>query len=80
MQVRSRSLSDSGEAQPMAKAPLTFAKGSLKEAAIDLTLEITADPKDPTTGKLSIRWGRHEASAPVKFQLAAPKEPAGAKK
>jgi hypothetical protein len=36
-----------------------------------MEIEITADKKDAATGKFSIRWGKHELSAPVKFHLAA---------
>ena len=69
-----------GEAKPEISAPLTFAKDSLKEVAVDLVIEITGDKKDPTTGKLSLRWGKHELSAPVKFHLAEVKDGTNPKK
>lgn len=65
-----------GDAKPVIKAPMTFAKDSLLEVVVDLVIEITADKKDSTIGKLSIRWGKHELSAPVKFHLAAAKDAA----
>ena len=69
-----------GEAKAETKAPLTFAKDSLKESVVKLEIEITAEKADPATGKFSIRWGRHELSAPVKFHLAGATEAAGARK
>jgi hypothetical protein len=69
-----------GEVKAEIKAPLTFAKGSLKDAVVKMEIEITADPKDPATGRFSIRWGKHELSAPVKFTLATPKDVAAPKK
>ena len=69
-----------GEAKAETKAPLTFAKDSLKEAVVKLEIEITADKKDPANGKFSIRWGKHELSAPVKFHLAAAKDATAPKK
>jgi len=69
-----------GEAKvPTIKAPLTFAKSSLREAVARMEIELTAD-KDGATGKLSIRWGKHELTAPVKFHLAATKATAAPKK
>lgn len=52
---------------------MTLAKDSLKETQDKLLIEITADPKQPTVGKLSIRWGKHELSAPVKFDVKSGK-------
>lgn len=62
-----------GEAKAMTKAPVTLARGSLKDVVTRLEIEITADENKPATGKLSIRWGKHELSAPVAFHLAAAK-------
>ena len=45
-----------------------------------MVIEITGDKKDPTTGKLSLRWGKHELSAPVKFHLAEVKDGTNPKK
>ena len=69
-----------GDAKAEAAAPLTYAKNSLKERVVKMEIEITADTKDPATGKFSIRWGKHELSAPVKFHLAAAKDVAAPKK
>ncbi len=69
-----------GEAKAELQAPLTFAKDSLKEVVAKMEIEITADKNDPANGKLSIRWGKHELSAPVKFQLAVAKAVAAPKK
>ncbi|MBL8844112.1 MAG: hypothetical protein JNL90_21485 [Planctomycetes bacterium] len=62
-----------GEVKPAASAPLAFARDSLKEPATLLSIEITAEKQAPTTGKLSIRWGKHELSAPVVLHLAGAK-------
>jgi hypothetical protein len=69
-----------GEAKADARAPLTFAKDSLQEVVVKMEIEIAADKKNPTTGKFSIRWGKHELSAPVKFQLAGAKDTTDPKK
>ena len=62
-----------GAAQPVASAPLSFARDLLQEPAAALAIAITADPKAPTTGQLAIRWGKHELSAPVVLHLAGAK-------
>ena len=69
-----------GEVKAEIRAPLTFAKSSLKDTVVKMEIDLTADPKDPATGRFSIRWGKHELSAPVKFTLAAPKAAAAPKK
>jgi hypothetical protein len=69
-----------GEVEAEAKAPLAFARDSLEEAVVKMEIEIAADEKDPATGKLSIRWGKHELSAPVEFHLAVPTGIAAPKK
>src|SRR5712675_468024 len=69
-----------GETKAETKAPLTLAKDSLKEVVVKMEIEITADKKDPATGKFSIRWGKHELSAPVKFHLAGAKDSTAPKK
>jgi hypothetical protein len=69
-----------GEAKPQTKAPLTLAKDSLKEVVLKMEIEIAADKKDPATGKFSIRWGKRELSAPVKFHMAGAKDAAAPKK
>lgn len=69
-----------GEAKAKTKAPMTLAKGSRKDVVSKLEIEITADEKNPATGRLSIRWGKHELSAPVAFHLAAAKDVPAPKK
>jgi hypothetical protein len=69
-----------GEAKAEITAPLTFAKNSLKEAAARMEIEITADKSDPATGRFSIRWGKHELSAPVRFHFDGAKDAAAPKK
>jgi hypothetical protein len=69
-----------GEIKADAVAPLTLAKDSLKDVVVKMAIEIAADEKHPATGRFSIRWGKHELSAPVKFHLDGPKEPAAPKK
>lgn len=59
-----------GEAKADVRVPMSLAKDSLPEAAATMQIEITTDSKQPTNGKLSIRWGKHELSAPVQFHLA----------
>jgi hypothetical protein len=69
-----------GEAKADFTAPLTLAKNSLKNVVVQLEIEITADKKDPATGDFSIRWGKHELSAPVRFHLARTQDAAAPKK
>jgi len=63
-----------GEAKAEISAPLTFAKDSLKEVVVKMEIEIAADKQDPATGRFSIRWGKHEPTAPVRFHLAGAKD------
>ncbi len=63
-----------GDAKPQHSAPMVLAKDSLKARAARLEFAITTSEKDPANGTLSIRWGRHELSAPVRFLPAAPKQ------
>lgn len=69
-----------GKATAEIKAPLTLAKDSLKEVVVKMEIEIAADKNDPAHGALSIRWGKHELSAPVKFHLAGAKDATAPKK
>ena len=69
-----------GDAKAETRAPLTLAKNSLKDVVVKMEIEITADKKDPATGRFSIRWGKHELSAPVKFHLAGAKDATAPKK
>jgi len=52
---------------------MTLAKGALKETVAKLQIEITADAKQPSVGKLVIRWGKHELSAPLTFDVGGAK-------
>jgi len=61
-------------------APLTLAKNSLKETVSQMEITITADQKNPSTGKFSIKWGKHELSADVKFQIENAKDASAPKK
>ena len=69
-----------GDAKAEAKAPLTLAKDSLKEVVGKMEIEIAADKQDPATGRFSIRWGKHELSAPVRFHFAGAKDATAPKK
>jgi len=69
-----------GEARSEFTAPLTLARNALKEAAARMEIEITADKSDPATGRFSIRWGKHELAAPVRFHFAGAKDAAAPKK
>jgi hypothetical protein len=51
------------------KVPLTLARNSLKEVAQKMEIELSADKAKPASGKFAIRWGKHELSAPVTFQI-----------
>lgn len=62
-------------------APLTLALDSLKEKVAKMEIDLSADKNNPSTGKFSIKWGNHEASAAVKIHMAGKtKEAAGEKK
>lgn len=52
---------------------MTLAKGSLKETVAKLQIELIADTKQPSAGKLTIRWGKHELTAPVTFDVGSTK-------
>jgi len=69
-----------GDAKAEFTAPLTFARSSLKEVVAKMEIEITADKNDAATGRFSIRWGKHELSAPVRFHFAGAKDAAAPKK
>lgn len=69
-----------GDAKAEITAPLTFARNSLKEVVAKMEIEITADKNDPATGRFSIRWGKHELSAPVRFHFAGAKDATAPKK
>lgn len=56
-----------GDAKADVAVPMTFAKDALKVPASHLEIAMTANAKDPANGSLSMRWGKHELSAPVKF-------------
>ncbi|MGE3174027.1 MAG: hypothetical protein AB7O97_15480 [Planctomycetota bacterium] len=52
--------------------PLTLHKDTLDETHKKMEIAITADEGDATKGKFSIRWGKHELTAPVTFHLGGP--------
>jgi hypothetical protein len=60
-------------------APLTLAKNSLKETVNQMEITITAN-QNPSTGRFSIKWGKHELSADVKFQIENTKDASAPKK
>lgn len=68
-----------GEVKPDVKTPLVFAKGSLADTVPKLEIDITNSAKDPAAARLSLRWGKHELSAPVTLHLAKPAEDRGGK-
>jgi len=69
-----------GDAKAEFTAPLTFARNSLKELVAKMEIEITADKNDAATGRFSIRWGKHELSASVRFHFAGAKDATAPKK
>ncbi|MCB9878935.1 MAG: DUF2911 domain-containing protein [Planctomycetes bacterium] len=66
-----------GEAKADLRVPMTLGKDALQAAAPELEIAITADPKSTSHGELTIRWGRHELSAPVDLRPAPSKVDAG---
>lgn len=67
-----------GAAQPDLAVPLTFAQdASAKDSASTLEIAIATSAQEPTKGTLALRWGPHEATAPVRLQLPADKGGAG---
>ena len=69
-----------GDAKAEFTAPLTFARNSLKDVVAKMEIEITADKNDPASGRFSVRWGKHELSAPVRFHFAGAKDATAPKK
>lgn len=67
-----------GEAKPDVRIPMAFTKDKAKDTT-SLVIEMLADAKNPSRGTLVMRWGKHELSAPVVFDLAA-KKPGNAPK
>lgn len=61
-----------GQGMPVAKAQLVFAKGALPAVVGKLQIELVSSAAaDPTTGTLSIRWGKHQLSAALRLHAAA---------
>lgn len=58
-----------GDAKPDFQVPMTFARGGLATSAARLAIELIGSAKDRTSARLSIRWGKHELSAPVTLDL-----------
>lgn len=69
-----------GEKRPLVTAPMVFARTANNDVATKLAIAITADEKDPSKGKLVMRWGPFEATATVGFQFAGAKAAGEAKK
>ncbi|MEQ1634925.1 MAG: hypothetical protein ABL997_21275, partial [Planctomycetota bacterium] len=67
-----------GEKQPVVVAPMVFARSANGDVAAKLA--IAADEKDPSKGKLVMRWGPFEAAAAVMFQFVGAKCAGEAKK
>lgn len=61
-----------GAAKPDVRIPLTFAKDKSSDA-VNLEIALAADAKHPSRGTFVIRWGKHELSAPVAFELVRPR-------
>lgn len=59
---------------------MTFARSTGKDVAAKLGIELSADEKDPSKGKLVMRWGSFEAAAAVVFQFVGAKCAGEAKK
>jgi len=62
------------------KVALKLSKDSLKEAATKMVIEIKAQEDNPSSGRFSIRWGKHELAADVKIHVPGAAKDAGAKK
>lgn len=62
-----------GEKKPVVAVPMTFAHSAEKDVAAKLAIAITADEKDPSKGRLVMRWGPFEATAAVGFDFAGAK-------
>lgn len=69
-----------GEVAAEFTVPLTFANNGLAASEPKLELELVTGPDDPARGRLSIRRGKHELSAPLRLELAAPPAATEAKK
>jgi hypothetical protein len=65
-----------GAVEPEARVALVPAREPRKDVVGKLEIEITGDEQAPTTGRLALRWGEHELTAPMKFHVATPKAPA----
>ena len=48
---------------------IDFKRDSLAAAQQTMAISIRADEKEPTKGKFSIQWGKHELSADVKIHM-----------
>lgn len=55
--------------KPEVKAPLVLNKDSLPKSATKMEVAITLDENKPSTGKFTIRWGKHELAADVTAHL-----------
>jgi hypothetical protein len=66
--------------KPDAKVPMTLNKDSLPAPVNKMEIAIALDEKKPSSGKLSIRWGKHELVADVNVQLQGAAKNAAADK
>jgi hypothetical protein len=62
-----------GDAKADVRTPMSLGKDALEVAVPELEIAITAAAESTTRGELSIRWGRHELSAPVNLRPAPTK-------
>lgn len=69
-----------GEKKAVVVVPMTFARSTDKSVSAKLGIELTADEKDPSKGKLVMRWGPFEASAALAFHFVGAKGEGEAKK
>ena len=56
--------------KPDFTAPLTLNKDANKEVVSKLSIEVTADKKEPTKGMFTIAWGKHTLTGPMTIAVA----------
>ena len=62
---------------PDAVCPMTLNKDVAKEAVAKMLIEVKADEKAPTTGTVSIAWGKHTLTAPMTIHVHGGKTEGG---
>lgn len=55
--------------KPDIVAPMTLNKDVSKEVVSKMSIELTADKKDPSKGMFTIAWGKHTLTAPMTISL-----------